>query len=70
MNLHLDSVEFQTDAQLQCSVLNWVHSHDKTFYTAGITQLQNGGKKCWSKGRISLKEVTVWQFWLVYSFCK
>jgi histone-lysine N-methyltransferase SETMAR len=45
MNLHLDRVEFQTDAELQCSVLNWVHSHDKTFYTAHITKLQDGKKR-------------------------
>jgi hypothetical protein len=31
--------KFQTDEELRCVVLNWLHSQDKTFSAAGISNL-------------------------------
>jgi hypothetical protein len=39
--------KFQTD-ELECYVLNWLHSQNKTLYAAGIINLPGewGRKKC------------------------
>jgi hypothetical protein len=38
--------KFQADNELKCSVLNWLHGEDKTFYDAGISNLPGQWKKC------------------------
>jgi hypothetical protein len=30
---------FENDGELKCSVLNWPHRQDKTFYAAGISKM-------------------------------
>jgi hypothetical protein len=37
MMVHLEGQKFQTDDELKHSVLNWLHSQDKTFYAAAIS---------------------------------
>jgi histone-lysine N-methyltransferase SETMAR len=37
MKMHLGGQKFQTDNELEHSVLNWLHSQDRTIYDAGIT---------------------------------
>jgi hypothetical protein len=39
MNMHLGRQKFQTYDKLKCCLLNWLHSQDKIFYAAGISNL-------------------------------
>jgi hypothetical protein len=39
MKVHLGRQKFQTDNELKCDVLNWLHSQDKTSYPAGISNM-------------------------------
>jgi histone-lysine N-methyltransferase SETMAR len=50
MKIHLGGQNFQTDDELGCSALNWLHSHDKTFYATGSVTCQDDGKICKCKG--------------------
>jgi hypothetical protein len=38
MEVHLGQ-KFQTDDELKCGVLNWLHSQEKTFSDTGISNL-------------------------------
>jgi hypothetical protein len=44
--VHLGGQKFQTGNELKRGVLNWVHSHDKTFYAVGISNMTGYWKKC------------------------
>jgi hypothetical protein len=39
MKVHLGGQKFQTDDELKHCALNWLVSHAKTFYAAGISNL-------------------------------
>lgn len=39
MKEHLGGQKFQTDDELKRYVLNWLASHAKTFYAAGVSDL-------------------------------
>jgi hypothetical protein len=45
MMVHLEGQKFQTNDELKHSVLNWLHSQDKTFYAAVINNLPGQLKK-------------------------
>jgi hypothetical protein len=49
MKVHLGGQKFQNDGELKCSVLNQLHSQDKPFYAAGISNLLGLWKKCISE---------------------
>jgi hypothetical protein len=44
MKTHLGGQKFQSNNELKHSVQNWLHSQDKTFYAAGICNLQDDAK--------------------------
>jgi hypothetical protein len=57
MKMHLGGQKFQTGDELKNSVLNWLHSQDKIFYAAGISNLPWQWTKCGSaKGEYLGKE--------------
>jgi hypothetical protein len=39
VKVHLGGQNFQTDNKLKHSVLNWLHSQDKTFYAVDVSNL-------------------------------
>jgi hypothetical protein len=45
LKVHIEEQKFQTDDERECSVLNWLHKQDKTFYAAGISNLPEQRKK-------------------------
>jgi histone-lysine N-methyltransferase SETMAR len=44
MKVHLGGQKFQTDDKLQCSVLNWLCSQDKTFKLPASATCRDNGK--------------------------
>jgi hypothetical protein len=45
LKVHIEGQKFQTDDELERSVLNWLHKQDKTFYAAGISNLPEQWKE-------------------------
>jgi hypothetical protein len=45
MKVHLGGQKFQTDDEFKCDVLNWLHTQDKTFYAAAISNSPGLQKK-------------------------
>jgi hypothetical protein len=67
MNVHLGGQQFQTDDELKCDVLNWLHIHDKALY-APVTCHDDGNNVLVQRENIVKRGI--WRFWQVYSFCK
>jgi hypothetical protein len=44
MKMHLGGQKFQTDDELKCSVLNWLHSQGKPFVLLASLTCQDNGK--------------------------